>query len=340
MNTDRIKYIFGFVSILCFGYVLDVNAQTKNKNLPIPLDTTYTVASTYKNLRKTYPDITPVYPFSLKEVIEKRDVVYLKLLNTPFGTRDLHVDVFMPAGKNKVYPALLLIHGGGWRSGNKSLNTPMAQQLAARGFVVVSLEYRLSLEAPYPAAVYDAKAAIRWMRANAKRYHIDDKKIAVGGSSAGGQMASLVGTTNGQKKFEGTEGSMKFSSDVQAVIDLDGLLDFTDKETLELKRNDKSADVAWLESTYETNPARWKEASALHSVSASAPPFLFVNSSQSRFHAGCKNMVEKLNGFGIYNEVKDLEGAPHSYWLFNPWFEPTVEYMAGFLNKVFNENRK
>jgi len=328
------KYIFGCVSIVCFGYAFGVDAQTSEKNSRIPLDTTYTVASTYKNLIKTYPDIKPVYPFSLKEVDEKRDVVYLKLLDTPFGTRDLHVDIFMPAKKNKAYPALLIIHGGGWRSGDKSLNTPMAQQLALRGFVVVSLEYRLSLEAPYPAAVYDAKAALRWMRANAKQYRIDEKKIAVAGSSAGGQLASLVGATNGLKKFEGTEGNLKFSSDVRAVIDLDGLLDFTDEETLALKRNDKSADVAWLESTYETNPARWKEASALYSVSASTPPFLFINSSQSRFHAGCKNMVDKLNGFGIYNEVKNLEGAPHSYWLFSPWFEPTVEYMAGFLKKV------
>ena len=303
----------------------------------IPVDTSYTVWSTYKKLIKTYPDILPVTPKSSGLVLEKDNVVYLTLRDTPFGDRNLKVDIFIPSAQNKVYPALLLVHGGGWRAGNKTLNTPIAQALAAKGLVVISVEYRLSLEAKYPAAIYDLKAAIRWMRAHANEYHIDEKHIAIGGSSAGGQLASLIGTTNENQKFEGTQGNLDFSSSVQAVVDIDGLLDFTDPENLAVKRNENSADVFWLEGFYENNVEKWKEASALHWVNKQSPPFLFINSSQTRFHAGCKQMVDQLSNFGIYNEVQNLKGSPHSFWLFHPWFNPTTEYIINFLNKVFSE---
>ena len=309
----------------------------QNANREIPVDTSYTVWSTYQKLIKTYPDITPVIPKSSESVLEKENVVYLTLHDTPFGNRNLRVDIFIPREEKKIYPALLLVHGGGWRAGNKTLNTPMAQALAAKGFVVVSVEYRLSLEAKYPAAVYDLKAAIRWMRAHAHEYHIDEKRIAIGGSSAGGQLASLIAATNENQKFEGTQGNLDFSSSVQAVVDIDGLLDFTDSENLAVKRTENSADVFWLEGFYENNMERWKEASALHWVNKQSPPFLFINSSQTRFHAGCKQMVDELNSFGIYNEVQNLKASPHSFWLFHPWFNPTIEYITNFLDNVFKE---
>lgn len=316
--------------VLLLACLVESEAQS------VPLDTTYTVYSTYNKLIKEYPDISPVHEKSALEIEEHRDIEYLTLTDTPYGIRTLHADVFLPKGDKKKYPALLLIHGGGWRSGNKSMNTPLAQHLAARGFVVVSVEYRLSLEAKYPAAIYDIKAAIRWMRKSASEYKIDIHKIAVGGASAGGQLASLIGATNGIEKFEGRLGYQTYSSKVQAVIDLDGLLDFTNNENLAVKRTANSADVFWLEGFYNEIPDRWKEASAITWVNKNSPPFLFINSSQTRFHAGCKETIDKLNQYKIYSEVHQLQDAPHSFWLFNPWFEPTVNYMATFLNKLFN----
>lgn len=324
--------------ILVLGFILKCEAQTPAGTIQIPLDTTYTVWSTYKKLIRQYPDIKPVKEFTLKNVTEWQDVVYTTLPDTPFGTRALHADIFAPTNMSKKFPAIIMIHGGGWRSGNKSMNTPMAQRLAANGFVVISVEYRLSLEAKYPAAVHDIKAAIRWARENAATYQIDDRYIAVAGASAGGQLAALVGTTNGEQKFEGTEGIQKFSSEVQAVIDMDGLLDFTDRESLAVKRTENSADVFWLDGSYEAIPERWKEASAITWVSPNDPPFLFINSSQTRFHAGCAAMAEQLKKNNIYAEVKTLDGAPHSYWLFDPWFESTVQHITSFLNNVFKLN--
>jgi len=208
--TER-KYLSCLVIFIigCIG-ILNANAQVNNTSTSIPLDTTYTVWSTKKKLIRDYPYIKPVEPSSSNAIIQKENVVYLTLKDTPFGERDLHVDIFIPNKKKKYYPALVLVHGGGWRAGNKTLNTPMAQKLAENGFVVVSVEYRLSLEAKYPAAVHDIKAAIRWMREHASEYQIDTKHIAIGGSSAGGQLASLIGSTNRNSKFEGVLGNLNF----------------------------------------------------------------------------------------------------------------------------------
>jgi acetyl esterase/lipase len=325
-------------SILVFAFVMQSEAQTPAGSNQIPIDTTYTIWSTYKKLIKQYLDIKPVKESSSKNVNEWHDVIYATLPDTPFGVRELRADIFAPSRISKKIPAIILVHGGGWRSGNKAMNKPMAQRLAANGFVVISVEYRLSLEAKYPAAVHDIKSAIRWVRENAETYQIDDRYIAVAGASAGGQLATLIGATNDEQKFEGSEQVQKFSSEVQAVVDMDGLLDFTDSESLAVKRIENSADVFWLEGSYEAIPERWKEASAITWVSPNDPPFLFINSSQTRFHAGCATMVEKLKKNNIYNEVQALKGAPHSYWFFDPWFEPTIQHITTFLNKVFKLN--
>lgn len=325
MNT-RGK-IFVFLLVLSF---LPASAQ----QLTVPVDTSYSVASTYHKLKKQFPHIT-IAKRNSDDVRVISDVVYHIIDATPFGRRELHADIFLPFDVKKKLPAIIMIHGGGWRSGNKSMNTTMSLALASRGFAVVSVEYRLSLEAKYPAAVDDVISAIRWTRQNAHQYQIDKEKIALVGYSAGGQLASLVGAAQGNIEFQNQK-KLDDSYEVQAVVDLDGLLDFTDKETLAVKRNPTSADIAWLGGSYEEIPERWKEASALTWINRDAPPFLFINSSQTRFHAGCENMVRRLNEYGIYNQVVKFDDAPHSFWFFNPWFDPMIDSMATFLNKVFH----
>lgn len=297
-----------------------------------PKDTTYTVWSTYQKLQKQYPHIVPVQPIQSAEIKEEYEVTY-----TQVGGRSLHADVFYPPSSRKKSPAVVLVHGGGWRSGDKSMNTPLAQQLALRGYVAMSVEYQLSQEAKYPAAVYNLKAAIRWLRANTKKYNIDETNIAIIGGSAGGQLAALTGATNGRAAFEESHGYEKFSSKVQAVIDLDGLLDFTDPENLAVKRNTNSADVVWLGGTYDSIPDTWRNASALYHVDKNTPPFLFINSTQTRFHAGYRQMAERLEALDIRAHVIKLEDAPHSYWLFHPWFEPMTNHIVEFLDNTLKK---
>ncbi|WP_114778778.1 alpha/beta hydrolase [Botryobacter ruber] len=296
-----------------------------------PRDTSYTVASTYQKLKKQYPFIKPVQAQLPKGVQSKKELVYRKL-----GDRELHLDVFYPARKNKNgYPGVLLIHGGGWRSGDKKLEWPMAQQLAAQGYVAVTAEYRLSMEAPYPAAVHDLKAALRWMRAHAKEFKLDTTRMATYGTSAGAQLASLLGTTNGLAKLEGEGDYLNHSSAVQAVVNVDGVLAFKHPESVE-----GTVAAQWLGGTSSEVPETWAEASALTHVGKNTPPVLFIASSHPRFHAGKGDMIKVLEAEGIHYESYYIPDTPHSFWLFSPWFEPTLQYTLHFLDKVFKENSK
>lgn len=309
-------------------FLIMPTAILAQQKVTYPRDTSYTVHSAYEKLQKRYPFIGIVKPEMPEGVENERKIVYRTL-----GNRDLHLDVYYPAKRSKKnYPAILLIHGGGWRTGDKSLMTPMAQQLAANGYVTLTAEYRLSMEAAYPAAVYDLKAAVRWIRAHAASYQINPEEVAVLGCSAGGQLAALIGTTNGMKKLEGEGDFPRISSAVQAVVDIDGILAFKHPESEEGKMAGQ-----WLGGSYEEVPENWEEASALTHVDENTPPILFIASSFPRFHAGKKDMIKVLEANDIYSEAHIIQDSPHSFWLFSPWFEPTLNYTVAFLNKVFKQ---
>src|SRR5688572_11846598 len=185
-----------YLFVLCAVWVSS-HAQTE-----IPRDTTYTVWSTYQKLQKQYPQIVVVKPFQIANIVERYDVPYIAVGHSN-AQRELKADLFYPKKIKQKLPAVVLVHGGGWRSGDKSMNTPLAQQLARNGYFVMSVEYQLSLEARYPAAVYNLKAAIRWLRRNADELHLNENYIAIIGGSAGGQLASLIGATNDNPQYEG-----------------------------------------------------------------------------------------------------------------------------------------
>lgn len=309
-------------------------AQDAGANAGIPRDTSYTVHSTFEKLHKQYPFIEIVEPELPEGVVRKENIIY----RTMEG-RHLQMDIFHPeqnaASSAREYPGVLLIHGGGWRTGDNSLMHPMAQELAARGYVIAAVEYRLSLEAPYPAAVHDLKAAVRWLRAHAEEIRLDTAKIAVFGTSAGGQLAALVGTTNGMHKLEGAGDYPKHSSAVQAIIDIDGVLAFKHPESEE-----GSMAAAWLGGSYQEVPKNWEEASALTHVGKHTPPVLFISSSFPRFHAGKADMIKLLEAHDIYWEAYTIEDSPHSFWLMHPWFAPTLSFSANFLDKVFKHQQE
>jgi acetyl esterase/lipase len=129
-------------------------------------------------------------------------------------TRDLRMDIIYPQIDGK-YPCIIWICGGGWMQMNKGAHLPYLTDLARRGFVIASVEYRLANEAPFPGAIIDIKAAIRYLRANAKRYSINTEKFGVMGESAGGYLAAMIALTRGAE-FEAGE-HLNQSSAVQAV---------------------------------------------------------------------------------------------------------------------------
>jgi pectinesterase len=262
-----------------------------------------------------------------------RNVLYR---TTPAGKK-LFLDIYKPKRKGKA-PAVLMVHGGGWRSGDRTHNNTLARKLAAKGYVCVTADYSLSTHALYPAAVHDLKAAIRWMRMEGNAYGIDTARIAILGFSAGGELAAFTGATNGNAKFEGISIEKTASSTVQAVIDIDGILAFIHPESGE-GNDSKSVSAAtyWFGYPKSQRPDLWNDASPLTHVSAKTPPFLFINSSVGRMHAGREDFIQKLNAFGTYSEVRTFPDAPHTFMFFDPWFEPTLATISGFLKKVFDQ---
>lgn len=135
------------------------------------------------------------------------------------GDVSLKLDLHRPQAESA--PLVVYVHGGAWRAGTKS-DVPIAS-LLDQGFAIASVDYRLSTQARFPAQAHDIKAAIRYLRANAARLHINTDKIAIAGSSAGGHLAALVGVTNGQKELEGKVGEhLDQNSDIVCIISLYG----------------------------------------------------------------------------------------------------------------------
>lgn len=273
-------------------------------------DTSYTIHSEYNKQVKKFPFLEIVTPNQEVSLFEQKDIVYYSI-----DTRDLHLDAFLSKSTTKL-PAVILIHGGGWYSGDKSMLHPMAQQIAKHGYQCFTVEYRLSNEAIYPAAIDDVLKAIEFLRANSEKYNLDSDKIAVLGCSSGAQMASLIGT--------------KYPSHVKAVINIDGILAFHHP----LSKEGKLASL-WLGGTYEQKKDVWNEASALSHVDKNTPSFLFINSQYDRFHAGRDEMIAKMNEFSIYSKIETIAESPHTFWLFNPWFKKTINFIVTFLTKEF-----
>jgi acetyl esterase/lipase len=317
-------------TLICLSAVLFSPLLGQQKE--IPRDTSFTLDNTASKVYKQYPHAKLVAAILPAQVTAEENVVYAR-----YGERELHLDLFSPGEKAPALcPGVILIHGGGWRSGNRQMEWPMAQHLAAHGYVAATVEYRLSIEAQYPAGVYDLKGAIRWMRTNAAKYNIDPQKIAVYGCSAGGTLAAFLGTTGDLKQFEGNAGHAEKSTAVQAVVDVDGVLDFTNPAESAKDDDPKkpSAGKSWFGASYKENPNIWKEASPINYVNAKTTPILFVNSSLERFHAGRDEVIGQLDRLGIYSEVHTISDTPHPFWLFHPWFEETSGHILKFLDKT------
>lgn len=138
------------------------------------------------------------------------------------------LDIYLPDEGDGPFPVIISIHGGAFKSGDKADGqvTAMLEGLK-RGYAVVSINYRLSGEAIFPAQIYDVKAAVRWIRAKANQYKLNDEKMAAWGGSAGGHLSALLGTSGGVKELEDlTQGNAAQSSRVIAIVDWFGPTDF------------------------------------------------------------------------------------------------------------------
>ena len=253
--------------------------------------------------------------------------------------RRLTLDLYRPTTAQGPRPAIVMYFGGGWQNGRPGLFAPLAQALAQRGYVCVVPEYRLSGEAPYPAAVHDAKSAIRWTRKNAERFQIDPDRIACIGGSAGGHLSGFMAATNGMKKFEGSGEHQDVSSDVQAAIVMCGPMNLLDpkmvervEENAKTESGDAIADFMQGE-TPSTNEALYREASPLTHVGKHTPPMLFIDGEYDRPKVRYTEFWEKMDELKIPHEFALMPRGPHPFWVMEEWFMPTVDAVDAFLKK-------
>ena len=318
-----------FIFLLLTPFV----GYSQNMKVDFPRDTSFSVWSAGENIKKNFPGAVTVKEFKGLKIHDERDIVYYSL-----GNRDLHADLFYPERRfDKKIPAIILIHGGGWASGNKSHLVPMSQMLSIHGFFTATVEHRLSPEAKYPAAITDLKTFVKWVKSNSEKYNIDTTKIAVLGCSSGATLASFIGTTGQNPKFQSHEWNDKVSDNVQAIVNIDGIVDFTDPAE-SAKDNDpekQSAGARWFGFTYQQNPEIWIEASPVIYVNEKTPSTIFINSALPRFHAGRNEFIQVLTLNNTYSEIHTIANTPHPFWLFHPWYDDTWPKIVGFLNIVF-----
>lgn len=224
----------------------------------------------------------------------------------------LTLDLARPDGEGP-FPAVVCIHGGGFREGDQSYYDATCEDLARHGYVAITINYRLAPQFPFPAAVEDCKAAVRWLRANADKYHIDPDRIGTVGCSAGGTLAEFLGVTGDQKKYEGTGGNPDQSSKVKCVVEFFGANDLT-------KSYDKSTDAAtvlplYLGGNLEEARERHVEASPITWVTAKSAPTLCIHGTEDELVAleQSELMVDKLKAAGVEAKLLVMKGAGHGF---------------------------
>ncbi len=234
-----------------------------------------------------------------------RDVIF-----STVDQQELRLDLYRPKKASGTLPVVVWVHGGGWKNGSKD-RCPAAW-LAADGFAVASINYRLTHQAQWPAQIDDCRAAVRWLRENAETFNLNPDRIGAWGSSAGGHLVALLGTLDAPDSEE-------TSSHIQAVCDWFGPTDLLTMPPNTISETRTEADIAQsngaklLGATVRDVPALAKQASALYQVSEDDPPFLIMHGEKdpgvplSQSH----RLHEKLLTTGAQSELKVIANAGH-----------------------------
>lgn len=221
--------------------------------------------------------------------------------NVPYASvngSELRVDIYEPFGdRSETHPAVVLIHGGGWTSFDKSTMSGMGQFLARFGFVAFSVDYRLFQDNGnrWPAQLDDVQLAVRWVRANAAKYGVNPERIGAFGHSAGAQLAALLGMEETRDNSDAALAN--YSSRVQAVVDVSGPTDFTTD-------HDPDGDAFlsdFLGGDYSKNPEIWRDASPVFHVAKGDAPFLIVHGTRDENVpiSQAQELLEKLQSAGV-----------------------------------------
>jgi acetyl esterase/lipase len=222
------------------------------------------------------------------------------------------MDIFRPKGEGP-FPAVVAIHGGGFRAGSRASYHRLCIELAQKGFVAATVSYRLAPRHQFPAAVEDVKAAVRFLRANAQKHRLDPHHIGATGGSAGGHLALMLGLTGHSTAFDGTGPHRDQSSEVQAVVNFYGPTDFT--KSYEASVDAKDVLPQWIGNDLAHNRKQHLVASPLYHVSPLAPPILTIHGTKDTYVAYEQGrwLDERMKAVGGVHELETIEGAGHGF---------------------------
>ncbi len=250
------------------------------------------------------------------------------------GGIDLLLDLYLPKGVENP-PLILFIHGGGWKNGDRK-NCKLAWA-AGHGYALASVEYRLSQEALFPAQIHDCKGALRWLRAYAAEYGYDASKVIVAGTSAGGHLAALMGTSGDVAALEGeTADHLDQSSRVQAIIDYYGPTDFLKRSEEHPAKTDEPSGGVYqlLGGPVKENREAARQASPITYVSEDDPPLLILHGANDKtvYLSQSEIFAEKYRATGLEVKLQVEPGKGHG------WKTPSEaeqEIVLAFLKEQF-----
>jgi acetyl esterase/lipase len=224
------------------------------------------------------------------------------------------MDLYLPKGDGP-FPLVVLIHGGAFKMGDKRMETSNAEALVAKGYAAASINYRLSSEAKFPAQIEDCKGAVRFLRANAGKYHLNPDKIGSWGASAGGNLSALLGTSSGVAELEGVNlGNPTVSSKVIASVDWFGPINFCtmDAEATALRFTGRTNSEFSPESQLIG-----KQVQSVPELVAKANPTTYISPDDAAFFIQVGSMDRNIpytQSLNFYNALKTVKGADNVFY--------------------------
>jgi acetyl esterase/lipase len=246
------------------------------------------------------------------------------------GSRELKLDIARPAEGDGPFPAVLVIHGGAWRQGNKADVRPILPQFVEHGYVAVSPEYRFCPQDAFPAQIHDVKAAVRWLKVNAKKYRIDPDRIGAMGFSAGGHLSLMLGLTTPNDGLEGDVSAGAPDSRVKAVVNYFGPTDLAAKDIPDIC---KPWVKDFLGGSPQDRPDAAAKASPLTFVSKDDAPVLTFQGTKDSLvpYTQAIKLAEAMNSAGVPGRVELILGADHGWG--GAEMARTVNETFGFLDR-------
>ncbi|MHC4442507.1 MAG: alpha/beta hydrolase fold domain-containing protein [Planctomycetota bacterium] len=279
---------------------------------------------------------TSEFPFRGKLHVPHEVKFEPKVVYGSVNGRNLTVNIFTPKKTPLTpRPALVSLHGGSWKGGGPSQFHFHSSYLTAKyGFFCMCVDYRLSGEAKFPAALQDAKCAIRWIRAHALELNIDPERIAIVGGSAGGHLSSMVATTAGVPQYEGDGGNPGFPSHVNLAILFNGEFDMWD---LVKKESLLGPMKQFMGGTHQEIPEKYDELSSVKRIHKDCPPTLLLHGTKD----GCVShqqsiaFAKRLKEVGVHAEVEIYKDKPHAWFNREPDRTICLKRMEKFLVEQF-----